>query len=174
MTFKGSQLIGGDGIEFGYLYYLASPSIGSNTFSCSWSGLSSLSAGVTSVTGSYGVGTFASGDGGNSGVSDASVTATLTLATGDMGFYVLANDGYPIETSVTTGTERAESGDPGGYGMVNSCTNTGTGSVTCVWTAKYGKVWIAIPFLGTKPYTPKGYTEILGARINNAIITGQP
>lgn len=172
MTLKGSKVTGGDGIEFAYMYYLDSPSSGSYTVAISWTTSAALAAGATSYTGANGLGTMVSGDCGTSLAAPATCTATVTLTSSEMSHTVFATDGYPINSSCTTGTQRSENGDIAGYVYQNTCTNTGTGAINTVLTGDWGKIWLAVPVTYTDPsYTPLNYNIIYGTWDNASIAT---
>jgi hypothetical protein len=162
MSLVGSLVTGGDTLEHAYLYSLLSPSSGSYTVSISWSTSAALVAGATSYTGGYGTGTFASGDCGAGSASVTGCTATATLASGEIMHAMLASDGYEINTSCVTGTQRSESQDVAAYAMQNTCTNTGTGSTNVAWNGDWGKIWVAVPVTATAPYTALPHNILYG------------
>lgn len=151
MTLLGSRQTGGDGIEFIYLFGLSNPATGSNTVAISWTNDRGLATIAASFSGVNAVGSVTDGDGGDSGGSYHTTTATGTLTSADdILFGFLGGNEYVANLSVTQGTEIAEVIQSSWVTNGNAY-NTGTGSIDIKWSCRFGTIWMAIPLLSEAP-----------------------
>lgn len=133
-----------------YLFKLVSPATGSQTLAVSWTSTARVTAVFMTFTGAGDIGTA---DKANMASGTTNLTTTATIANVDILAGVAGYTSTATNIAVVTGTERAEATGVGTTS--NGATNTGTGSVSIVWSRSVAAAaaYIGVPVIALASVT---------------------